>query len=253
MSHRFGYIPDLPDHRDWLFSARRSEALALSLPLSVSLHDKCSPVEDQGQLGSCTANALVGALEYLELKDGKPLADLSRLFVYYNERALEGTVASDSGAMIRDGIKSLAKQGVCSEKAWPYRINRFTAKPSAKCYAEALTHKVTSYARIQTLADMRACLAGGFPFVFGFSVYESMETPEVDRSGNVPLPVHGEQLLGGHAVLAVGYDDVRRVINFRNSWGSGWGDGGYGTIPYAYITNRSLAGDMWAMTTAGGL
>ena len=138
----YGWVPDLPDHRDFVYSAVRKPA---KLPSSVDLRPMCSSVEDQGQLGSCTGNALVGALEFLEMKDKVPYIELSRLFIYYNERVIEHSVASDSGAQIRDGIKTLNKQGVCSEKCCPYDISKFTVKPAAPCYKEALTHKITSY------------------------------------------------------------------------------------------------------------
>src|SRR6266568_4205862 len=137
----YGWLPDLPDYRDFFYSAV-ARRLA-TLPSKIDMRSKCSPVEDQGQLGSCTANALVGALEFLEIKDGAPFVDLSRLFVYYNERVIEGTVDQDSGAFIRDGIKSLAKQGVCPEKEWPYRVRDFTRKPTAKCYSDARKHQIT--------------------------------------------------------------------------------------------------------------
>ncbi len=175
--HHFGWIPDLPDQRDFLFSAVYAKAPVL--PASVDLRAACSPVEDQKKLGSCTANALVGALEFLERKDGVPFEDLSRLFVYYNERVIEHTVSSDSGAMLRDGIKSLAKQGVCAESDWPYVLTHFKEKPPKACYTEAGLHLITSYQRLKTLDDMRSCLAAGYPFVFGFTVYEFFESPEV--------------------------------------------------------------------------
>src|SRR5208283_2321016 len=164
---RYGWIPDIPDKRDIMF--RKAYRVPATLPPSVDLRPQCSPVEDQGNLGSCTANALVGALEFLMIKDQKPYADLSRLFVYYNERVVEGTVDKDSGAMIRDGIKTLADQGVCTEALWPYDISQFTVKPPDACYQEALNYEITSYQRIDTTDEMRSCLADGFPFVFGFT------------------------------------------------------------------------------------
>src|SRR5207245_8139190 len=124
------WLPDLPDHRDFSYSSI-APRLA-ELPAKIDLRKKCSPVENQGELGSCTANALVGALEFLELKDSSKFVDLSRLFVYYNERAIEGTVKQNSGAFLRDGIKSLAKQGVCREEEWPYRVRDFTKKPRSE-------------------------------------------------------------------------------------------------------------------------
>jgi len=138
----YGWLPDLPDHRDLFYSAVAPRKAAL--PRKIDMRSKCSPVDDQGQLGSCTANALVGALEFLELKDGAQFVDLSRLFVYYNERVIEGTVDQDSGAFIRDGIKSVAKQGVCTESEWPYKISRFTKKPSQGCYRTAKKHRILS-------------------------------------------------------------------------------------------------------------
>src|SRR3984893_19246542 len=159
----------------------------------VDLRPKCSPVENQGQLGSCTANALVGALEFLELKDGVPFVDLSRLFVYYNERVIEGTADQDSGAFLRDGIKSLAKQGVCPEEEWPYRITAFRQTPTLACYADAKNHEITSYHRISTTDEMRTCLAEGFPFVFGFTVYSSFESVTVARSGVLNMPTKNKR------------------------------------------------------------
>jgi C1A family cysteine protease len=242
----YGWLPDLPDHRDVRYLAVRR--IPARLPSSVDLRPWCSPVEDQGTLGSCTGNALAGAVEFLETKDGVPrMVDASRLFIYYNERVLEHTVGEDSGAMIRDGIKTLVKQGVCSEEKWPYVIARFRTKPSRACYAEASKHQVTAYARLETVDEMRACLAEAFPFVFGFSVYESFESRAVARTGVVPMPRPKETLLGGHAVLAVGYDDREKRFLVRNSWGDAWGVKGYFTMPYAYLANRNLSDDFWTI------
>src|SRR5438876_11929798 len=130
----YGWLPDLPDHRDFFYSAIAPKLV--TLPRKLDMRSKCSPVEDQGQLGSCTANALVGALEFLELKHGAQLVDLSRLFVYYNERVIEHSTKHDAGAMLRDGIKSLAGQGVCPESIWPYAIRKFAVRPPAACYTQ---------------------------------------------------------------------------------------------------------------------
>ena len=207
----YGWLPDLPDQRDKLYAA--IAAPPRTLPGAVDLRPGCSAVEDQGPLGSCTANALAGNLEYIETNAGKPATDLSRLFIYYNERKIEGTVAQDSGAQLRDGIKALAKQGVCAEQTWPYVIKEFAVKPPAACYREGLNHLITSYHRILTLLEMKMCLAEGCPFVFGFTVYESFESPAVAKTGALNLPGAKERSLGGHAVMAVGYNgmDVRRL------------------------------------------
>src|SRR5438128_854609 len=182
----YGWIPDLPDHRDILYGA--VHRVPVRLPSSVDLRRGCLPVEDQGDLGSCTANALAGAVEFLEKKDRIPPVNVSRLFIYYDERVIEHTVSEDAGAMLRDGIKTLVKQGVCSEKKWPYVISKFTVKPSPACYKEAADHQVTAYARLQTVNEMRACLADGYPFVFGFTVYETFESDRVAKTGVVPMP-----------------------------------------------------------------
>ncbi|HTY12045.1 MAG TPA: C1 family peptidase [Bacteroidota bacterium] len=241
----YGWVPDLPDHQDLLYSQAR--AVPPSLPASVDLRSKCPPVENQGELGSCTANALAGALEFIELKNGTPLVDVSRLFIYFNERAIEHTIMSDSGAQIRDGIKSLAKQGVCPEKKWPYVISKFEDKPTPACYAEAKKRLITSYHRILTLDEMRTCLAEGFPFVFGFTVYESFESQKVAQTGVVNMPLPGERTVGGHAVVGIGYADSDRRFIVRNSWGKDWGEQGYFTIPYDYLANRNLADDFWTI------
>jgi C1A family cysteine protease len=245
--NHFGWIPDLPDARDHLYSAPLPTLAAL--PAKLSLRPQCPPVLDQGALGSCTANAIASAHRFDQMTEAAaaPFAP-SRLFIYYNERVIEHSVSEDSGAMIRDGIKSIARQGVCAEKSWPYVITKFARKPPATCYKAALDHQALSYQRlVQSLTQMKGCLASGYPFVFGFSVYESFETPDVARTGTVPLPSQNERLLGGHAVLAVGYDDRRQRFLAMNSWGTRWGDGGFFTIPYAYLTDGDLAADFWTV------
>ena len=242
LPNKYQWLPDLPDFRDFKYSL-----VPIVVPHKADVLPVCSPVEDQSTLGSCTGNALVGGMECLENIQKKPFVDLSRLFIYYNERAIEGSISQDSGASIRDGIKSLAAQGVCTESLWPYNIAKFKNKPTPACYTEALSRKISLYMRLSTLADMKNCIAAGFPFVFGFSVYTSFESAQVAKTGIVNLPVVGEKLLGGHAVLAVGYDDASNRFLVRNSWGASWGQKGYFTIPYTYLTNTNLADDIWTI------
>ena len=250
-SHRFsgrgyGWQKDLPDQRDFYYAV---PSLTLGpLPSKTDLRPQCPPVYDQGKLGSCTANAIGAAIQFDRLKQKLPDFVPSRLFIYYNERAMENTVASDSGAQIRDGIKSVARQGDCPEAEWPYVIARFKTRPPAACYRDARKYKVVSYQRVaQTLGQLKGCLASGWPFVFGFTVYESFESPSVARRGHVPLPRSGESVLGGHAVAGVGYDDARQWFIVRNSWGAGWGLKGYFTLPYAYVAGANLASDFWTI------
>jgi C1A family cysteine protease len=241
---RYGWQRDLPDHRDHLFAS----APITPLPAAVDLRPQCPPVYDQGQLGSCTANAIAGALQFDRLK--QKIADFtpSRLFIYYNERVIEHTVNTDSGAQIRDGIKCVGTQGDCPETEWPYVITKFKTKPPAKCYADAVQYKAVTYQRVtQTLGQLKGCLAAGFPFVFGFTVYESFESAAVAKSGHASLPKSGEQVVGGHAVVGVGYDDAKQWFIVRNSWGAGWGMKGYFTLPYAYVTDANLASDFWTI------
>lgn len=244
---RYGWIPDLPDQRDYLYAAPVETVAAL--PTSIDLRSACPKVYDQGQLGSCTANAIAGAIEFTQMKEELPqIFTSSRLFIYYNEREIEGTVDTDSGAMLRDGMKSVAKQGFCSEDCWPYDISKFRDRPPENCYQEALQHKVILYQRvIRSLNQMKGCLASGYPFVFGFTVYESFESDQVAHDGHAPMPQPNEAVLGGHAVLAVGYDDSNQWFIARNSWRENWGMQGYFTLPYAYLTTRSLSADFWTI------
>ncbi|HEY8809859.1 MAG TPA: C1 family peptidase [Solirubrobacterales bacterium] len=243
----YGWVPDLPDGRDLLYAAPPTTLDAL--PRRVDLRSKCPPVYNQGRLGSCTANAIAAALEFDQIKQRqKKVFTPSRLFIYYNERAIEGTVDSDSGAMIRDGVKTVANQGACRENVWPYKIGAFTKKPSSASYAEAKRYQALQYQRVTpALGQLKGCLASGYPFVFGFAVYESFESAKVTRTGHAPMPKAKESLLGGHAVLAVGYDEQRQWFICRNSWGPKWGMRGYFTLPYPYLVQPSLSSDFWTI------
>jgi C1A family cysteine protease len=242
----YGWLPDFPDGRDLLYGA--PAPTLEKLPKRVDLRKKCPPVYNQGQLGSCTANAIGAALEFDQMRQGEKAFTPSRLFIYFNERAMEGTVDSDSGAQIRDGVKAVAKHGACRETTWPYRITKFTRKPPRAAYAEGKKHQAIQYLRLnQSLGQLKGCLASGFPFVFGFVVYESFEGREVAKTGHAPIPKAHEAPLGGHAVMAVGYDEDRQWFIVRNSWGTGWGMGGYFTLPFPYLLQASLSRDFWTI------
>lgn len=247
MTNKYGWIPDLPDHRDQKYSAPRP--ILAALPSKVDLSKQCPPVLDQGQLGSCTANAISNAFRFC-MKAQKATDEFqpSRLFIYYNERAMEGSIKQDSGAQIRDGIKSIAKQGVVPETDWPYDIAKFATKPAKNLYGEALSFQALSYQRITpTINQIKGCLASGFPFVFGFTVYDAFESEAVAKSGVLKLPAPAEKVLGGHAVLAVGYNEAKKTVLVQNSWSANWGKKGFFTMPYDYITNTNLADDFWTV------
>ena len=258
--HHMGWKADSPDVDDHLYQdhAYKLERVAI-LPKSVNLSSLCSPAYQQGQIGSCTGNGIAGQIEYLMRKQKNTAFMPSRLFIYFNERQMEGTVNEDAGAMIRDGIKSIAKLGVCPESEWTYSDDgvKFKERPSEQCYKDALLHQAISYQRlpIHNLTQMKTCLAAGFPFVFGFLVYESFESQEVADTGIMPMPIRGEQILGGHCVLAVGYDDAKQTFLVRNSWGTDWGmpgtpgdaNRGYFTMPYQYLQKAKLTDDFWTI------
>jgi C1A family cysteine protease len=256
---RYGWKPDLPDQRDFNYAVPHVTAAAL--PAKVDLRPNGPKlVYDQGQIGSCTANAIAGAIEFEQIKQKLPEFTPSRLFIYYNERVMAGTSPSvDSGAQIRDGIKSVANVGVCKETTWPYSdVNKnpapcpacpYAKKPSAAAVKEAAKFKIKAYQRLNSaqLSSLKGCLASGYPFVFGFTVYESFEGAEVAKTGIVQMPATHERVVGGHAVLAMGYDDSTSRFIVRNSWGPGWGMKGYFTIPYLYLTDANLAADFWTI------
>jgi C1A family cysteine protease len=248
--HRYGWRKDRTDGRDKVMTFGAPNLLGV--PTRSDLRENCSPVEDQSTLGSCTANATVGDLEYLEIKDGvRPMTTnfeyFSRLFVYYNTRDLEGRATEDCGGTLRDAIKSAASFGACNETKWVYDVNKFTIKPSDECYADGATHKITEYHRLDSFPDMIKCLADGYPFVFGFMVYDEFESVSVATTGVLNLPAATEQFQGGHAVCGVGYDMDKKIIIVRNSWGKEWGMDGYFTMPFDYIKNPDLAQDFWTI------
>ena len=253
-SKRYGWIPQRPDYRDRVFELPNLGPQGV--PPSVDLSPFLPACYDQGQLGSCTANAIAGALQFEMHKDTSlPLFMPSRLFIYYQEREIEGDTSSDNGAQIRDGIKAVKDLGVPAESEWPYVIEQFSERPSDEAYIsagtfDAFTRKTIRYEAVDAhLVHLKACLASGYPFVFGMSVFESFESEQVAETGVVPMPGSNETMVGGHAVLCVGYDDAEEAFLVRNSWGSSWGiKQGHFWLPYAYI---SMISDCWKISLVG--
>jgi C1A family cysteine protease len=237
----YGWQPDFPDARDLKYSLEAEVIPEKNLPQTVDLRPKIKTIYNQGSISSCTSQAIAGAISYVH-ENCFP----SRLFIYYNERVIEGTVREDSGAQIRDGIKSVASTGVCPETEWPYITTKFATKPSNNCYKDAKKDIITSYLRVNNLLELKSSLAQGFPVVFGFTVYESFESASVAKTGLMSLPKNNDSVVGGHAVLAVGYNDVKKHIIVKNSWGRGWGDKGYFYMPYDYFTSELVA-DCWTI------
>lgn len=265
-----GWERDLPDFRDLTAEApevekvlAKSEALKTAkkgLPATVDLRKWCSPIEDQGELGSCTANAGVGLLEYFERRAFGRHLDASRLFLYKVTRNLLGW-KGDQGAYLRSTMKGMVLFGIAPEKYWPYKIDRFDDEPTPFCYAFAGNYKSIQYYRLdpagtspsKALTNVKQSLAAGLPSMFGFAVYSSM--PGSGEGSEIPFPQPGDRLEGGHAIVALGYDDNRKIgkdkgaLLIRNSWGKEWGDKGYGWLPYSYVEHE-LADDFWTLVKA---
>jgi C1A family cysteine protease len=273
-THEFGlgWQRDLPDYRDYTADNEKIKAiLDQSTPLDKAMHARalgkvdlrqwCTPVENQGSLGSCTAHAAIGMVEYFQLRTKNEYLDGSRLFLYKVTRnLLEWT--GDSGAYLRSTMRALVLFGVPPERYYPYRISDFEKEPPPFCYAFAQNYKAIKYFRLDPPGSKPAAvlnlvkrhLMAGLPSMFGFSVYTSMP-PAGDGKGEIPFPIEGDSLIGGHAVLAVGFDDQKKIgkekgaLLIRNSWGETWGEKGYGWLPYAYI-EAGLAVDVWSMVDA---
>lgn len=247
--HGLGWLRDSLDHRDHRLTMVPP---GQPLPSQVSLRDKMPDRFDQLALGSCTANAWALNYRYDARKQGLPDFMPSRLMIYYDERALEHSTRSDSGAQIRDGAKVLAKQGACAETDWPYSVAMFARKPPKACYTSGLKHRAIEYQAVPQDADaMRACLAAGYAIVIGFTCFPGLESDAAAKTGHVPMPAHGEAPIGGHAVLVTGYDDTApgQPWEFANSWSESWGSSGFGTLPRRYLLGPQLAGDFWACRT----
>ncbi len=271
-----GWRPDLPDFRDYtlqsslisdiLNSLGLSKTAASTLPASVDLRRWFSPVEDQGELGSCTANAGVGVFEYFEKRAFGNHIDASRLFLYKVTRNLMQETG-DTGAYLRTTMGAMALFGVPPEKYWPYDIHKFDDEPSAFLFSFAENYKALKYVNLdppgtspsKLLGGIKTNIAAGIPAIFGFTVYDSIN--QAATTGRIPYPCKNESVLGGHAIDAVGYDDQMKIKNtkcglettgallIRNSWGESWGDKGYGWLPYDYVLT-GLADDWWTLIKA---
>ena len=280
--HGLGWLPDVPSHLDYtethpdvapllsktrlasrvaaLKKGSRAEAEPAAVPPKVDLRASFSPVEDQGALGSCTAQAAAGLLEYFERHASGKWTDASRLFLYKVERDLLGWTG-DTGAFLRTAMEALVMFGAPPERYWPYDIAKFDVEPSAFCYAAGSNYKTVKYFRLsppgttpaQTLQNIKPYLAAGFPSMFGFPVYPEYDNPT--PGGLIGYPGPSEKPRGGHANVAAGYDDTLNIGNdvgallVRNSWGTGWGLGGYGWLSYQYVL-RGLATDWWSLISA---
>lgn len=235
----FNWKPSYKNHLDQKYEVTES----LPLPTAVTLRAECPPVMDQGQMGSCTGNALAGHFNFMKFKVGLTF-QASRLFIYYNERLKENDVLEDSGATtMRDGLVSLYGWGVCTEESWPYNLDDLFPKPGPGLYHEAQANKIKSFRKLSTMTDRKHCLASGKPFVFGIPVYASFESQDTSRTGVIPMPGWLDQLLGGHALLCMGYDDQTSEYLFMNSWGTSWGEAGFGRLPYDYM--EQMSSDCW--------
>jgi C1A family cysteine protease len=278
VAYGMGWLPDYPDFRDYTSESDSVQPLLKqmkvgkkaakgTLPPSVDLRPWCAPIEDQGSLGSCTANAGVGMMEYFERKAFGKHIDASRLFLYKVTRNLLHWTG-DTGAFLRSTMGALVLFGVPAEEYWPYKIPDFDKEPSAFCYAFAQAYRAISYYRLDPpgtapadlLNRIKTNLSASLPSMFGFTVYSSYT--QAAATGKIPYPTPKEKIVGGHAIVAVGYDDKMKIKNtnpgavetvgaflIRNSWGTGWGAAGYGWLPYQYVLS-GLAEDWWSLIKA---
>lgn len=255
------YEPDSPEIKEILAKSKPLKSAARTAPSKIDLRRWCSPIEDQGDIGSCTAQAGVALFEYFQRRAYGKHLDGSRLFLYKATRNLLGWTG-DTGAYLRSTMKAMALFGVPPESYWPYKTSDYELEPTAFCYAFAGSYRALKYYRLdpsgtppaKRLDAVKTHLAAELPSMFGFTVYSSI--PGIgDDTGDIPFPKPGDTVEGGHAVVAVGYDDNRKIgshkgaLLIRNSWGKEWGDRGYGWLPYEYV-RRGQAVDFWSLVEA---
>lgn len=272
MRHRTGWRPSAPDIRDYTLAhptvnellqktniPATLKAPAPAMPAKMDLRSGCSPVKDQGDLGACTAFAAVAALEYCERQASGKFLSASELFLYQRELFLQG-FKDDMGADIRTAVGALTVFGTPPAHFWPYDPKKLQVKPDPECFAFAQSFQALTYYRLDTtgqtpaelLSLIKAKLAAKLPVIFGFSCYSSIDSALATRTGEVPFPQKGERVEGGHAILGAGYDDTKVIgmrigaLLFKNSWGTSWGVGGYGWLPYDYVL-RGQAEDFWVL------
>lgn len=260
---KFGWKPDLPDKRD---KEKPTQFLAFHLP---PMHDNLPQlggfVYDQGNLGSCTGNGIAASMMLENIQAFGVYSPFSRLFIYYNEREREHTIPFDAGASIRDGIKSVAKQGVCYEETWPYLTSRFADRPTPEAYQEALKHQAITYETIKYPAKrsptdvpfmtrLKSAIYEGSFVVFGFTCYESFMTAEVAKTGIMPMPRSKiDRPVGGHCVVMTGYNDATNYATCLNSWGKEWGKDGAFDMPYEFIRDPGYCSDFWVIKKVAGV
>lgn len=248
--YNLNYVFQPKDRRDFKLKALWKDTIDVTkLPTKVDLSQNWGKMLDQGDLGSCVSNSVAYAIRYTRQKEGLSAFDPSRLFIYYFGRVIEGGAPNeDTGLFIRDGYKSVAQYSVCSERNWPYIVEKFSVKPNDYAMSAAKQHRQFSYYAVdQDLPHLKKCLADGYPVSFGMTVFESFMSTPVARTGQVPIPKYDtENQLGGHAITIVGYDDSTKTFKISNSWGDTWGDKGFCYIPYDYVLNKDYCDDFWS-------
>jgi C1A family cysteine protease len=240
-----GWKRQKEDSRDYKYKLDPT----IELPPSASVEKYLPAPRDQKSIGACVSFAVTGAIECLEKKNKDKFVGLSELFVYWGGRVIEGTELIDDGLDIRDGIKSVIRNGVCPRSMWPYKASLLYKKPSQKCFDNGSDHQITAYYSVNTMRGLREAIYNGNPVVCGIDCFESILSDEAERTGIVEMPTEYEEYTGGHAILLTKYDDLKQQFTFRNSWGK-WGKSGNGCLPYDYI--RKYAADFWVILSGEG-